>query len=675
MQTRIAILGGGISALTAAYEIKRADPANAFDVTIYQMGWRLGGKCASSRNLSPGMDFRNEEHGLHVLGGWYHNTFEMMRSVYSEWNTAGAADAQAFETAFLPFNGAVLFDQRTNILGVRTGWRKLAVRFPPPRGQPGIDVPDLSLKVLVQRALEWTKHILRGSPDTSGSAFELMKASDPSRNLLDGLIEEYDEASGSNWPEETAARFTSRLDALAASLILQAQHTADTSRKGTSSTPLGPFLPGPDGGLTFFDYTCLGLLGLVVTRGIVNDGLFTKGLDSANNEETMAWLRRHGAPEFVITSPFVELGYHYAFSYIDGDTDRPDMAAGTALRGYLRMLFGQSGSFFYHFNGGIGEVLIKPLYDVLKARGVKFEFFCDVRGIEAGQNGLVDLVRIRRQARLRNGNQAYDPLYTLPDRTRVWPDKPLFDQLETSPGQAGFPKDFEDPEDVGPGDPVETLKLGEHFDLVILAIPGTALKTICTGLAERSQRWRAYLANVWSSPTLSAQLWTRARPDQLGSAGLPPITTGHVLPLSTWCDMSHQLAFETPSAFNGLHFLCGPHAPGRKSPRQLTQEWLSDHFDDVLPHWQTRREPVTDRSLYVRLNVHPSDLYIFSPARSVEHRMRCTQSGFSNLLLCGDWVRNGTDLGWVEGAVTSARQCSRALTNSPQRIYGETDFG
>jgi uncharacterized protein with NAD-binding domain and iron-sulfur cluster len=55
--------------------------------------------------------------------------------------------------------------------------------------------------------------------------------------------------------------------------------------------------------------------------------------------------------------------------------------------------------------------------------------------------------------------------------------------------------------------------------------------------------------------------------------------------------------------------------------------------------------------------------------------MRCTQSGFSNLLLCGDWVRNGTDLGWVEGAVTSARQCSRALTNSPARIHGETDFG
>lgn len=675
MATRVAILGGGISALAAAYELKRGDPNNAFDVTIYQMGWRLGGKCASSRNLSPGMDYRNEEHGLHVLGGWYHNTFEMMREVYKEWNTSGHPDTASFDNAFLPFNGAVLFDQRTDLLGVRTGWRKLAVRFPPPKGQPGIDIPDLSLKVLVRRALDWTRHILNGSPDSSGSGMKLFEISAPALQPLDELIETYDASVEAGWPEDVSERFVQDLDALTTGLVLKTQEMATTARKKMTSGVPGIFIPKPEGGLTLFDYTCLGILGLVITRGIIRDKLFTRGLDAANHEETMIWLRRHGAPEFVIRSPFVDLGYHYAFSYIDGDPDRPDMAAGTALRGYLRMLFGQSGSFFYHFNGGIGEVLIKPLYDVLRARGVKFEFFCDVRGIEADEHGLVDRVRIRRQAKVKQGAKAYDPLFSLPDGTRVWPDRPLFDQLETWGGQENFPDDFEDPEDVGPGDPVETLTLGKDFDLVILAIPGTALKTICTGLAELSARWRGYLANVWSSPTLSAQLWTRARPDQLGSAGLPPITTGHVLPLSTWCDMSHQLQFETPSAYQGLHFLCGPHAPGRKNPRQLTLDWLSDHFDDVLPHWQTRKEPTDERSLYVRLNTHPSDLYIFSPARSVDHRIRCTQSGFTNLLLCGDWVRNGTDLGWVEGAVTSARQCSRALTNRPAHIYGETDFG
>ncbi|MEM1082323.1 MAG: hypothetical protein AAGH65_12145, partial [Pseudomonadota bacterium] len=54
------------------------------------------------------------------------------------------------------------------------------------------------------------------------------------------------------------------------------------------------------------------------------------------------------------------VGYHYAFSYIDGDPNQPNMAAGAALRGYMRMFFSQVGSFFYHFNGGMGDVIIKP---------------------------------------------------------------------------------------------------------------------------------------------------------------------------------------------------------------------------------------------------------------------------------------------------------------------------
>ena len=675
MGTRIAILGGGISALAAAYEIKRADPANVFDITIYQMGWRLGGKCASSRNLSGGMDFRNEEHGLHVLGGWYHNTFEMMRNVYADWQSLGHGDTAAFADAFLPLNGAVLFDRRKNILGVPTGWRKIAVRFPPPRGEPGLDVPDLTLKVMGRRLLEWVRHILRGSPDNPSPFMPLWKDASGPADAMAEVLDRFDAAGAADWDEAIAEEVAGQIDTLKSRLTLGVEETVKSaSDKGTLDALIPSFV-GPRGGLSAFDYACLAIIGLVMARGMLRDKLFARGLDDANEEETMAWLKRHGAPRFVIESPFVELGYHYAFSYIDGDPKRPNMAAGTALRGYLRMLFGQSGSFFYHFNGGIGDVLIKPLYDVLKARGVKFEFFCDVRAVEAGASRRIETIRIRRQAKVSQGAGQYAPLFALPDGMRVWPDRPLLDQLMLSPGQERFPADFEDPEDVGPGDPEETLVYHRDFDLAILAIPGTSLKTICRSLATTSRRWRAYLGNVWSSPTLSAQVWTRSSTDDLGWANMPPITTGHVLPLSTWCDMSHHLAFETPSTFNALHFLCGPHMPGREDPRQQAERWLTDHFGDVLPRWQARRENLTPRSLFVKLNTHPSDLYIFSPAGSVRHRMRCDQSDFANLLLCGDWIRNGTDLGWVEGAVTAARQCSRVLTYAPARIYGETDFG
>ena len=96
--------------------------------------------------------------------------------------------------------------------------------------------------------------------------------------------------------------------------------------------------------------------------GMLDDRLLTRGFDAINSEDATEWMRRHGAPSFVVKSPFVELGYHYAFSYIDGDKDQPSMAAGAALRGYMRMFFGQVGSFFYHFNGGMGDGTSQQLH-------------------------------------------------------------------------------------------------------------------------------------------------------------------------------------------------------------------------------------------------------------------------------------------------------------------------
>jgi uncharacterized protein with NAD-binding domain and iron-sulfur cluster len=51
MREKIAILGGGIGSLTAAYELAVQD---RYDITVYQMGWRLGGQGASGRNRALG---------------------------------------------------------------------------------------------------------------------------------------------------------------------------------------------------------------------------------------------------------------------------------------------------------------------------------------------------------------------------------------------------------------------------------------------------------------------------------------------------------------------------------------------------------------------------------------------------------------------------------------------
>ena len=73
---RVVILGGGMAGLTTAWELSSGDWRKRLDsITVYQRGWRLGGKGASSR----GPHGRIEEHGLHVLLGYYDATFRVLR--------------------------------------------------------------------------------------------------------------------------------------------------------------------------------------------------------------------------------------------------------------------------------------------------------------------------------------------------------------------------------------------------------------------------------------------------------------------------------------------------------------------------------------------------------------------------------------------------------------------
>jgi len=78
---KIAILGGGFGALTAAWHLSATpELRRRYDVEIWQMGWRLGGKCATGR------DDHNRilEHGLHFWFGCYDNAWSMLREIYAE---------------------------------------------------------------------------------------------------------------------------------------------------------------------------------------------------------------------------------------------------------------------------------------------------------------------------------------------------------------------------------------------------------------------------------------------------------------------------------------------------------------------------------------------------------------------------------------------------------------
>src|SRR5262245_32613831 len=123
---RIAILGGGLASLTAAYELAIQD---RYDITVYQMGWRLGGQGASGRNQDE--NDRIEEHGLHVWFGYYANAFNLMRRCYRE---LGRSPHQPLPDVYSAFTGHDSFVSEEYIKGE---WRPWPITFPPDDNFPG----------------------------------------------------------------------------------------------------------------------------------------------------------------------------------------------------------------------------------------------------------------------------------------------------------------------------------------------------------------------------------------------------------------------------------------------------------------------------------------------------------------------------------------------------------
>jgi uncharacterized protein with NAD-binding domain and iron-sulfur cluster len=103
----IAILGGGLGGLSAAFELTSHHRwYEQYRLDIYQKGWRLGGKGASGR----GPNGRIEEHGLHCFWGFYDNAFRMLRTCYSEiGRTAGPL--RTVDDAFQRLNSVYFIDQ------------------------------------------------------------------------------------------------------------------------------------------------------------------------------------------------------------------------------------------------------------------------------------------------------------------------------------------------------------------------------------------------------------------------------------------------------------------------------------------------------------------------------------------------------------------------------------
>ncbi len=142
-----------MGALATAFELSEGDWTDRFErITVYQRGWRLGGKGASSR----GPNGRIEEHGLHVLLGYYDHTFDVMRRCY-ETLDRGRSDPscpiRTWDDAVAPSNLVGVVDRHDG------AWEPWVAAFSPFAGRPGggaegpTGSPPLAVADLVVRSL------------------------------------------------------------------------------------------------------------------------------------------------------------------------------------------------------------------------------------------------------------------------------------------------------------------------------------------------------------------------------------------------------------------------------------------------------------------------------------------------------------------------------------------
>ena len=148
---KVAILGGGMAGLSAAWRLSEPGWRDRFDsITVYQRGWRLGGRArpAAARNG------RIEEHGLHIWLGSYENAFGLLRECYAELDRATtdpAAPIRKWDQALIPADNLGLADRLGN------DWLMWLGTFTRNDGLPG--EPDATGREMT--AVEFTRRALQ----------------------------------------------------------------------------------------------------------------------------------------------------------------------------------------------------------------------------------------------------------------------------------------------------------------------------------------------------------------------------------------------------------------------------------------------------------------------------------------------------------------------------------
>ena len=513
---KIAILGGGLGSLTTAFALtSQRDWRSRYEITVYQMGWRLGGKGASGRNGEPGYGHRIEEHGFHVWMGFYDNAFKMMKDTYAELaRTTGPF--RTWTDAFKKHSHVVIeeLDQ-----GQRKRWQ---IEFPTGLREPGtlvrlglLGYAGRMFKLLYKRLPDAPPHqpaivapLIRVWQRIWRTAFIAL--------LLSLALGEYFLRLGEHWVKRHLAG--SRIAGVRAAL-----------------NPLEDCSPGSCEGCAPLSKPALKLVIVWASTAEVSDAddarrmriFFDLSLAILRGSSSTTSSPRASTPSMISNSRTGSAGTMHVrrvstrrssirstdgnFSFTGGDRTKPNFAAGVALHCYLRIFLDYKGALLYKMQAGMGDVVIAPLYEVLEKRGVRFKFFHKVDELVYDPHTqLITAIKMTEQVAVKGGE--YCPLVTVPvddGGITCWPSQPRYELIEDGDKLKASGINLES-QWAKPwmGSTRKRLTHGTDYDLVVLGISVGALGSICGQLVKHLPKWGDMIKNVDTVATQAMQLWT-----------------------------------------------------------------------------------------------------------------------------------------------------------------------
>ncbi len=706
MPKKIAVLGGGPASMTAVYYILDAydwDP-EAVEITVYQMGWRLGGKCASGRNMEH--HARVEEHGIHFWFGCYHNAFRWILDCYPRMKEATGYHPYTWDEAVIPAPSYVGYTKITD------GWDEWKI-------QPHAwDIPPDQAMNHSGQIEDFTAYI----GDYVLKALDMLDASihKHEKNVKEAEINIHGFHVNVDKLRKRIARIRDQFE------TLRADHQFDKDH------PLVKALVRDLTGLLrfngnmFYDYLehhesvrrifVLVDLMFTVLNGLIRDDVLHSGFEVINDIDFLHWLRKHGASDVTLENTLIRSYYDGAFAFRNGDKNRPDSEAGTTLMGIVFSLFTNDESMFFKFRGSMGEVVFTPFYLLLKSFGVQFKFFHRVDELKLNEGKTqIEEVLIGKQVNCTSEDGSYDPLVDI-NGIKCWPSEPKYDLLAEgdrlqqmqSEGKnvnlESFWTEWEDVEQIN-------LKKGRDFDELIFGIPIASVPYLCTELIEANSRWQDMVSHMETVATQAVQIWIDRSARELGwNYPKSTIYTTFEEPLDTWCANPELVPLEQWPEELGTEdvffFVGSLPDPAQVPPPSFAEypsimrekvheqfiKYLVDEvtvpFPSVRPsddsdewfHWSLLIDPEHRRGMdrlngqYFRANVDPSERYVLSVVNSSKYRLKTDQTGFENLYITGDWIETPLNSGCFEAAVMAGLETARAVTGRDISILGEFAF-